>query len=100
MIISRDTGLLNTYFATKKSQLIDVEYFAVMGKMENDVEETYPVRDDETGNIIYVPKDKISEYKSGELNYLDIYENAIIGEYDDNRWDKCPHYNQGERGYL
>lgn len=88
MIISRDTGLLNDYFATKKSQLIDVEYFAVMGKMENDTPETFPVKDNETGKIIYVTKDMIKEYKSGELDYLDIYEEAVIGDYDDNRWDK------------
>ena len=88
MIISRDTGLLNDYFATKKSQLIDVEYFSVMGKMENDATETFPVRDNDTKEIIYVPREDIPKYKSGELDYLDIYDDAVIGEYDNTRWDK------------
>ena len=88
MIISRDTGLLNDYFATKKSQLIDVEYFSVMEKMENDAPETFPVRDNDTKEIIYVPREDIPKYKSGELDYLDIYDDAVIGEYDNTRWDK------------
>ena len=30
MIISRDTGLLNEYFAIEKSQLIDLYHFATL----------------------------------------------------------------------
>lgn len=30
MIISRDTGLLNEYFAIEKGQLIDLYYFATL----------------------------------------------------------------------
>ena len=88
MIISRDTGLLNDYFVTKKSQLIDVEYFSVMTKMDNDTPETFPVRDNDSKEIIYVPNEDIPKYKSGELDYLDIYENAVLGDYDNTRWDK------------
>ena len=67
MIISRDSGLLNEYFSITKGQLIDLYYFATIGKMENDEEETYPVQDNETGEIIWVPEYEIKNYKSGMI---------------------------------
>ena len=67
MIISRDSGLLNEYFSIIKGQLIDLYYFATIGKMENDEEETYPVLDDDTNEIIWVPEDEIKNYKSGMI---------------------------------
>ena len=42
MIIARDTGLLNDYFAVTKSQKIDLYHFATMGAQENDTPETFP----------------------------------------------------------
>ena len=65
MIISRDTGLLNEYFSIVKGQLIDLYYFATIGKSENDEPETYPVRDNETGEIIWVPEEEVKNYSSG-----------------------------------
>ena len=64
MIIDRDSGLLNDYFAITKGQLIDLYYFCTMGKMENDQPETYPVKND-SGEIIYVEKSEIKKYSSG-----------------------------------
>ena len=61
MIISRDSGLINDYFSITKGQLIDLNFFATMGEMENDREETYPVYEDGTENVIYVTKDEISK---------------------------------------
>ena len=63
MIISRDSGLLNDYFSITKGQLIDVNYFCTMGAMENDVPQTYAVKD-VNGKIIYVPKNEIQNYKA------------------------------------
>lgn len=66
MIISRDTGLLNEYFSITKGQLIDLCYFATLGKMENDEEETYPVYDNKDGvTLLWVPKEDVVKYKSG-----------------------------------
>lgn len=65
MIISRDSGLLNDYFSITKGQLIDLFYFCTIGKMENDQPETFPVKDNDTGEIIYVERDNIKNYKSG-----------------------------------
>ena len=65
MIISRDSGLINEYFSINKGQLIDLYYFCTLGAMENDEPQTYPVKDDETGEIIYVVKSDIKKYKSG-----------------------------------
>lgn len=65
MIISRDTGLLNEYFSITKGQLIDLYYFATIGKMENDEPETYPVLDNDTGEIIWVTEDEVKNYSSG-----------------------------------
>jgi len=65
MIISRDSGLLNDYFSIVKGQLIDLNFFCIMGAMENDEPQTYPVKDNDTGEIIYVIKEKVSEYESG-----------------------------------
>lgn len=65
MIISRDTGMLNDYFSITKGQLIDLNFFCTMGKMENDEPETYPV--ESKGEIKYVPKSQIGRYKSGML---------------------------------
>ena len=66
MIISRDTGLLNEYFSITKGQLIDLCYFAALGKMENDEEETYPVYDNKDGvTLLWVPKEDVVKYKSG-----------------------------------
>ena len=42
MIIARDTGLLNDYFAVTKSQKIDLYHFATCGAQENDTPETFP----------------------------------------------------------
>ena len=71
MIISRDSNLLNEYFSITKGQLIDLYYFCTIGKKENDEPETYPVKDNETGEIIWVVEDEIKNYKSG---LVDIYE--------------------------
>ena len=65
MIISRDTGLLNEYFSITKGQLIDLYYFATIGKMENDEPETYPVLDNDTGEIIWVTEEEVNNYSSG-----------------------------------
>lgn len=65
MIISRDSGLLNDYFSITKGQLIDLFFFCTMGKMENDEEQTYPVKENTGDNIIYVPKSEVKKYKSG-----------------------------------
>lgn len=67
MIISRDSGLLNEYFSITKGQLIDLYYFATLGRMENDEEETYPVLDNDTGEILWVIEDEIKNYKSGMI---------------------------------
>lgn len=67
MIISRDSGLLNSYFSINKGQLIDLYYFCTIGKKENDEIQTYPVRDNETGEIIYVQEEFIKNYKSGRI---------------------------------
>ena len=72
MIISRDSGLINDYFSITKGQLIDLNFFATMGEMENDREETYPVYEDGTENVIYVAKDEISKYKSGEVDVYNV----------------------------
>lgn len=42
MIIDRDSGLLNEYFMITKGQLIDLYYFATIGKKDNDLPESYP----------------------------------------------------------
>lgn len=65
MIISRDSGLLNDYFSITKGQLIDLYYFCTIGDMENDEPETFPVEDNETGEIIYVVESEVKNYKSG-----------------------------------
>jgi hypothetical protein len=75
MIISRDDDLLNSYFSITNGQLIDLEFFATMGPQPNDEEETYPVKDNETGETIYVPKSEIKKYKSG------IVEPVMFGYY-------------------
>lgn len=68
MIISRDSGLLNDYFSITKGQLIDLYYFCTMGHMENDQVQTYPVKDNVTGEIKWVPKDEIKNYSSGKIS--------------------------------
>ena len=74
MIISRDSGLLNDYFSITKGQLIDLHYFCTIGKMENDRPQTYPVKDNETGEVIWVEKGEIKNYESGELkDYIPEY---------------------------
>ena len=45
MIIDRDSGLLNDYFAITKGQLIDLYYFFTLGKCENDEVQTYKDKD-------------------------------------------------------
>ena len=65
MIISRDSGLLNDYFSITKGQLIDLFYFSTLGKMENDEPQTYPVKDNDSGEVIYVTHDQVKNYKSG-----------------------------------
>jgi hypothetical protein len=65
MIISRDNDLLNSYFSITKGQLIDLVYFCTMGAQPNDEEETYPVKDNKTGETIYVLKKDVKKYKSG-----------------------------------
>ena len=70
MIISRDSGLLNEYFSITKGQLIDLYYFSTMGPMENDQPETYPVKDNETGEIIWVEESEIKNYKSGLVEII------------------------------
>jgi hypothetical protein len=76
MIISRDTGLLNDYFSIVKGQLIDLYYFCTMGEMENDEKETYPVLDNETGEVIYVEEMYVKNYKSGIVEV-----DPFTGEY-------------------
>ena len=68
MIISRDSGLLNEYFSIVKGQLIDLYYFATIGPMENDEPETYPVLDNETGDVLWVIESEIKNYKSGMVD--------------------------------
>lgn len=72
MIISRDSGLLNDYFSIVKGQLIDLYYFCTLGHMENDQKQTYPVRDNETGEIIWVESNEIKKYKSGKVLYSEL----------------------------
>ena len=71
MIISRDTGELNRLFTIDKGQRIDLFYFSTIGAKENDQPETFPVKDNKTGEIIYVPESEISKYKSGKLSIND-----------------------------
>lgn len=73
MIISRTDGTINEYFTITKGQLIDVNYFCTIGKKENDEEQTYPVRTNDTSEIIYVPKSEVKKYKSGILKYEEVY---------------------------
>ena len=69
MIISRDSGLLNEYFSITKGQLIDLSHFCTMCGKENDQPETYPVLDNEDKTkVLYVTKDEIKNYKSGEID--------------------------------
>lgn len=70
MIISRDSGLLNEYFSITKGQLIDLSYFCTIGPMENDQPETYPVKDNETDEILWVVDTEVQNYKSG---IVDVY---------------------------
>lgn len=70
MIIDRDTGMINEYFSIVKGQLMDLYYFATIGEQKNDEKETYPVIDDETGKLIYVPEEDIPKYKSGKIDIL------------------------------
>ena len=73
MIISRDSGLLNEYFSITKGQLIDLSYFCTLGGMENDEPETYPVLDNEDSTkVLYVTKEEIKNYKSGEIDDPDL----------------------------
>jgi len=71
MIISRDSGLINEYFTIVKGQLIDLYYFATIGATDNDQPETYPVKDNDTGEIIYVEEKDVKKYKSGKINILE-----------------------------
>ena len=64
-LMCRDDEGLNPYFSITKGQLIDLYYFCTMGKMENDEEQTYPVKENTGDNIIYVPKSEVKKYKSG-----------------------------------
>lgn len=62
--------MINEYFTITKGQLIDLEFFCTMGKMPNDLKETYPVHPnekDKKDEIIWVEKDQIKNYKSGVL---------------------------------
>ena len=70
MIISRDSGLLNEYFSIVKGQLIDLSYFCTIGAMENDQPQTYPVKDNDSDEIIWVEKSDIKKYKSGIVEVL------------------------------
>ncbi len=72
MIISRDSGLLNEYFSITKGQLIDLYYFANIGPKENDEIQTYPVKDNKTGEVIYVVEKDVKKYKSGIVE-VDLY---------------------------
>lgn len=74
MIISRDTGMLNDYFSINKDQLIVLLYFSIIGKMENDQEEVYPVKDDKTGEVLWVKQEDVDKYASG------IYKDAYIAD--------------------
>ena len=65
MIISRDSGMLNDYFSITKGQLIDLNFFCTMGKMDNDEPQTYPV--ESKGEVKYVEKNQANRYKSGIL---------------------------------
>ena len=71
MIISRDNGLINEYFSIVKGQLIDLYYFSTIGETKNDQPETFAVKDDKTGEIIWVPEKDIKKYKSGKVKVLD-----------------------------
>ena len=72
MIISRDNGLINEYFSIVKGQLIDLYYFSTIGETPNDQEQTYAVKDNKTGEIIWVPEKDIKKYKSGKVNVLEL----------------------------
>lgn len=78
MIISRDSGLLNEYFTIVKGQLIDLYYFCTIGEMENDEPETYPVRDNESNEIIWVEEKDIKNYKSGKIDLDEVIDEGII----------------------
>lgn len=71
MIISRDTGYVNTLFAPTKGQKIDLHYFCTMGAKENDVPQMYAVQDNDSNEVIYVPESEIKNYKSGKLSIDD-----------------------------
>ena len=71
MIISRDNGLLNDYFSIIKDQLINLYYFCTIEGSENDEPQKYPVKDNESGEIIYVLEDEIKNYKSGKIDIRD-----------------------------
>ena len=64
MIISRDNNMLNDYFSITKGQLIDLNFFATLGAMENDTPETFPVMDS-NGVIRYVEANQVKRFKSG-----------------------------------
>lgn len=71
MIISRDTGYVNELFAPTKGQKIDLYHFCTMGEKDNDVPETFPVKDNDSNEILYVEESEISKYKSGKLSISD-----------------------------
>ena len=74
MIISRDSGMINEYFTISKGQLIDLVYFATIGKGDNDQPQTYPVRDGRTGEILWVEEKDVKRYKSGKLDLSEVYQ--------------------------
>lgn len=80
MIISRDNSMLNDYFSITKDQLIDLNFFCTMGKMDNDTEETFPVKDS-SGVVKYVPLSQVKRFKSGELDVTsdEVMEKMITG---------------------
>lgn len=82
MIISRDTGLLNEYFNISKGQLIDLNYFCTIGKMDNDTPERYPVINGKTKKIVYCDASKVKSYKSG---IVDIDYNGFYGDCTENK---------------
>lgn len=59
MVISRDSGLLNEYFAITKGQLIDLYNFCNLSPSDCDTEELWP---DENGNYVYT-KEQMTNMK-------------------------------------
>ena len=72
--------MLNDYFSITKGQLIDLNFFATLGAMENDTPETFPVMDS-NGVIRYVEANQVKRFKSGIIEVTEEMMTKPLKEY-------------------